>query len=559
MLVGSSAKGSTNIDALDFSAPGLWVALAAGLIGVVVASLLLRGGLTGGLRGGDGRSNGSNVSDGSDGNNGNNGNNGSNTKAPLVSNITNAPLVSPSLPASYSFWVWVLSPFLNLTFLEFALSPLKMVTRCQRAYGPVFTMRMFGQRLTFLVGPEAQEPFFKSNDATMSQQEVYGFMKSVFGKGVVYDCEARKRQTQFQSMAHGLRASRLKTYTKKIEEECKEFLGRKWGQSGEIDLLDTLSELTILTASRCLHGDDVRENMYERVAELYHDLDQGVQPLSVFFPNAPTREHWRRDRARKKMVELFSGVIKKRRAESEEDRAKANRTDILQVFMETKYKDGTPLSDDEVTGLLIALLFAGQHTSSITSTWTAMFVAHDRSIFERVVKEQADVASRRGPALDYDAVGEMDLLHNCMREALRMHPPLVLLMRKCKKDVEVRSGGKSFVVPGGDTVLVSPSVGMRLPDVFKDPNTFDPDRYAEGREEHKIPYAYLGFGGGMHSCMGQNFAFVQVKTILAVIFRNYEVEMIPKDLPECDYEAMVVGPKGDCRIRYKKRNEVIGG
>lgn len=134
----------------------------------------------------------------------------------------------------------------------------------------------------------------------------------------MYDCDSKKRQVQFQSMAHGLRASRLKTYTKKIEKETLEFLDEKWKGSGTIDLLETLSELTILTASRCLHGDDVRDNMYTEVADLYHDLDQGVQPISVFFPNAPIKAHWKRNVARKKMVVLFSKVIKERRAETKE-------------------------------------------------------------------------------------------------------------------------------------------------------------------------------------------------------------------------------------------------
>jgi len=124
----------------------------------------------------------------------------------------------------------ILDKLLNLTFVEFGKSPLKMVTRCEKEYGPVFSMKMFGQNITFLLGPEAQEPFFKSNDSIMSQSEVYGFMKSVFGKDVVYDCPAKKRQVQFQSMAHGLRTTRLKTYTKKIEKETIEFLDQKWGE-----------------------------------------------------------------------------------------------------------------------------------------------------------------------------------------------------------------------------------------------------------------------------------------------------------------------------------------
>lgn len=116
------------------------------------------------------------------------------------------------------------------------------------------------------------------------------------------------------------------------------------------------------------------------------------------------------------------------------------------------------------------------------------------------------------------------------------------------KDTPATAGGETCVIPKDDMVLVSPSVGMRLPEVLKDPGTFDPDRLGPGREERKAPHARLGFGGGMHLCMGQNFGCVQVKTILSVIMRESEMEMISPEMPDVDYEAMAVGPKGDCRV-----------
>lgn len=352
-------------------------------------------------------------------------------------------------------------------------------------------------------------------------------------------------------MANGLRASRLKGYVAKIERETRLFLKEHWGDSkGTVDLLEALSELTILTASRTLHGNDVRETMFKEVAHLYHDLDQGVTPLSVFFPNAPTQAHFKRNKARIKMVELFSEVIQGRRENPSE--SKSDGTDILSIFMDVKYKDGSKITDEQITGLLIALLFAGQHTSCITSTWTALHISNNPNVLKKVVQEQSEKAPEGG--LDFDSVNTFQYLHDCMREALRLCPPLVLLMRKAMHDIPVTIGGKKYTIPKGDTVMVSPSVGMRLESVFPNPEAFEPERYGEGREEHKTPYAYLGFGGGMHSCMGQNFAFLQVKTILSILFREYEIELISDKMPDIDYEAMVVGPKGDCRVRYKKRN-----
>jgi sterol 14-demethylase len=439
--------------------------------------------------------------------------------------------------------------------IEFGLSPVKMTKRCYEQYGPVFTIPIANKRLTFLIGPDAQEAFCKANDETLSQDEVYGFMKPVFGPDVVYDAPKKKRQVQFQSMANGLRTSRLKGYVEKIEKETREYLA-DWGSEGQLDIFKALSELTILTASRCLHGDDVREKLFREVSELYHDLDHGLTPLTVFFPNAPTEAHKKRNKARIKMVELFAKVIKNRREHPDEQHSDG--TDILSIFMDIKYKDGTPITDEEVTGLLIALLFAGQHTSCITSTWTSLFISHNKSIMNRINSEQKSVfEGDQSAPLDFDKINNMQLLHDSIKEALRLCPPLILLIRYAKKDINVQSGGKKFTIPKGDMVLISPTVGMRLPEVFKDPDVFDPDRFGPDREEHKSsPYAYLGFGGGMHSCMGQNFAYVQIKTILSVLFREYEIEPLSDTMPEINYKQMVVGPEGNCWIRYKKRQQL---
>jgi sterol 14-demethylase len=375
-------------------------------------------------------------------------------------------------------------------------------------------------------------------------------MTPVFGKGVVYDATQEKRNAQYKAMAHGLRAQPLRSYVPKIEKETLDYL-KRWKNEGEVNLLDALSELTILTASRCLHGDDVREELFEDIARTYHDLDKGVQPLSFFWPNAPTTAHAQRDRARKEMVQIFSKVIKARRAKDRKELDK--NTDVLQAFLDASYKDGSQFTDDEVVGLLIALLFAGQHTSSITSTWTAMFLIHNKRCFDEVMKEQQTVFSQKQNAsIEFDDVSKMEYLENCVKEALRMHPPLILLMRMAMKDIETEHNNKKFIIPKGDIVVTSPAVASRMDNVFKNPNEFEPERFAEPRREDKVPFAYLGFGGGHHACKGAMFGLLQVKTIVSILLRNFSIEPVEKEFPEPDYTAMVVGPKNHLMVRYKK-------
>jgi sterol 14-demethylase len=434
-------------------------------------------------------------------------------------------------------------------YVEFAKNPITFIRTCYKKYGGVFTVPMLHKHLTFLVGPEESDPFYRLDDDEMSQPEVYGFMTPVFGNGVVYDAPPRKRMQQMQSMAASLKSARLKVYVAKIEKETLDYIAR-WGESGTIDLLKALSELTILSASRCLHGDEVRENMFEDMSRLFHDIDHGITPLSFFFPYAPTPAHKVRDEARKQLGEVFAKAIRMRR---ESGKDTSLNTDVLQVFMDLEYKeDGTKLTEDEIAGLLIALLFAGQHTSSITSTWTMFFLLHTPRVMAEVMKEQQAVLQGK-TSTDFDDVVKMEYLQNCVKEALRMHPPLIMLMRMAMKDITFNCKGKTITIPKGDIVVTSPAAAGRLPEVFKNPDEFEPERFAAPRNEHKThAFAYLGFGGGKHGCLGQNFGLLQVKTIVSILLRHYSFEPVENIIPEPDYTAMVVGPKNHTLVRYKK-------
>ena len=110
--------------------------------------------------------------------------------------------------------------------------------------------------MTFLVGVRVHEYFFQANDDELSQTEVYNFMTPVFGKGVVYDAPIPIRKQQFRFLSNSLSTTKLQTYAPQIIQEAEMYFN-KMG-TGKIDLMEKMSELIILTASRCLMGKEVR-------------------------------------------------------------------------------------------------------------------------------------------------------------------------------------------------------------------------------------------------------------------------------------------------------------
>lgn len=138
-----------------------------------------------------------------------------------------------------------------------------------------------------------------------------------------------------------------------------------------------------------------------------------------------------------------------------------------------RYKDGRPTTEAEVTGLLIAALFAGQHTSSITSTWTGAYMMRHKNFFTAAVEEQKEILKRHGDSIDHDILAEMDVLYRCIKEALRLHPPLIMLLRQSHSDFTVTTKeGKVYDIPKGHIVATSPAFANRLPHIYKDPNRY---------------------------------------------------------------------------------------
>lgn len=178
-----------------------------------------------------------------------------------------------------------------------------------------------------------------------------------------------------------------------------------------MDLKYELEHLIILTASRCLLGEEVRNKLFDDVSALFHDLDNGMLPISVIFPYLPVPAHRRRDQARKKLADIFAGIIASRK-----QTGKAQ-NDLLQCFIDSKYKNGQPTTEAEVTGLLIAALFAGQHTSSITSTWSGAYLLTHGKYMSAVVDEQKQLMQKHGEKVDYEILSEMEVLYRCIKEA----------------------------------------------------------------------------------------------------------------------------------------------
>jgi sterol 14-demethylase len=433
---------------------------------------------------------------------------------------------------------------------ELRRDPIGLMRRVRDECGDVGDFRLADKQVVLLTDAEANEVFFRASDDDLDQAAAYPFMTPIFGEGVVFDAPPERRREMLHNQA--LRDKFMRGHAETIAAQVSGMTA-DWGDTGEIDLLDWFAELTIYTSSACLIGRKFRDQLDARFSHLYHDLEQGTDAIAFVDPYADIESFRRRDAARAGLVALVQQIMDGRRngpPATEDDR------DLLDVLMSIPGDDGEPrFSADEVTGMFISMMFAGHHTTSGTAAWSLIeLLRHPEWLASSVA--ELDALSAEGEAVTYQALREIPHLESSIKEALRLHPPLILLLRVVNTPFDVAG----VHIEAGKLVGASPAISNRIPEAFVDADGFDPGRYFDPRNEDVTnPWNWIPFGAGRHRCVGAQFAMMQIKAIFAVLLRDWTFEMAqPSDTYRNDHSKMVVQLQQPCVVRYRRRAQADG-
>lgn len=494
----------------------------------------------------------------------------------------------PNLPPVVFHWIPIFG-----SAASYGNDPINFLMNCRKKYGDVFTFILFGRRMTVALGPKGNHFVLGGKLAHVSAEDAYTYLTTpVFGKDVVYDVPNHVFMEQKRFVKFGLSLDNFRVYVRMIEEEVENFLDtdpsfvvyglgdiNEWGI---FKAKDKMSELTILTASRTLQGKEVRENLDATFAQRYDDLDHGFTPLNFLFPSLPLPSYKRRDKAQIEMSDFFVDILHNRKKLSLE-----HDHDMLAALSQQTYKNGRPLTDREIAHIMIALLMAGQHTSSATSSWALLHIAQRPDIAEAIYEEQVKYFSTgeegKFRTMEYEEMKNLDVLNSVIRETLRLHPPIHSIMRKVVSDMPVpptlAAPGKdrTYVIPKGHYVLASPAVSQVDPNLWKSPKEWDPFRWTDPEglaaqaskqyddaEGEKVDYGfgavskgtespYQPFGAGRHRCIGEQFAYLQLGVILATFVRKMELKL-QRAFPAENFHTMITSPKQPDNILYRRRN-----
>jgi retinoid hydroxylase len=382
-----------------------------------------------------------------------------------------------------------------------------------RRYGSVFKSRIFGKKFAFLIGAEANKLVLMDKVDHLSAEQGWIFLKPIFGTGLLLQDGKRHKATR--RLVHpALHGEALSNYFATIEAIATEFLQEKTTQ-GTVSAIEAFTEFSLTVALRLILGTETTSEFYEA---LQYFLTMLVGRRARLHLDLPFTLYGRSQSARRKLKTFLQKKIAARQIKGDLKESQ----DFLGLFLASVTENGDYLSDTEIIDQLLMVLFAGHENPAVLISWLLLELNANPEWQERLSNEQQEVIGNE--SLNLSHLKQFTNLGYALKEVERLYPPVQNISRGVVKDIEY----DGYRIPAGWMVDVSPMLTHRLPEIYPNPDCFDPDRFAPPREEDKKhPFSLVGFGAGSHVCLGYQFAQMEMKIFMSLLLRNYDWQITP--------------------------------
>ncbi|KAM7305825.1 cytochrome P450 4V2 [Ixodes scapularis] len=241
-------------------------------------------------------------------------------------------------------------------------------------------------------------------------------------------------------------------------------------------------------------------------------------------------------------------IVKKRKAEYKVGLEDSNkRKSFLDILLRMHLEDGT-LTEDQVRDEVATVFIGGFDTTATAASYTLYLLGHYPEIQAKVHRELDEVfGDDWDRPVTLEDMKNLKYLECVIKESMRLYPPVPVVARNIDEDMKVGE----FTIPRGTVAFAVIFALHRHPRVYENPNDFIPERFLEKKERH--PYAYVPFSGGSRNCIGQRFAQIEDKIMLAQILRRFKVESkVPIEELQLQIE-IVLRPVEGIELKLTKR------
>lgn len=390
-------------------------------------------------------------------------------------------------------------------FFEYTRDPLAVFRHQWETYGAVSPFPAILDEMVMLLGPDACEEALRNKDKAFANEPAWGrIVGPFFNRGLML-LDFEEHHAHRRIMQEAFTRDRLTAYAERVHPAIAAGTA-SWGSERDFRAYPALKQLTLDIAADIFMGGapQTGRGEMERVNRAFIDCVQAA--AGVVRANVPFTRWGRAYRGRAVLERFLRDYLPAKRATRTDD--------IFSVLCHIETEDGERFSDEDVVNHMIFLMMAAHDTSTITTSTILQLLGQHPQWQERCRAETLEL----GPEPTLAELEGLEALDWVMKEALRLHAPVPVVVRRAVKDTVVQG----VRIPAETYVAVGVQFSHLMEEYWTDPLRFDPERFSPARREDRSHrYAWEPFGGGVHKCIGLYFAGMEVKAILHRLLRHY--------------------------------------
>ena len=379
-------------------------------------------------------------------------------------------------------------------------------------YGLVYRTHLFGETSIVLLGPEANELALFDQAKLFSSTHGWDIILGrLFPRGLMLlDFDEHRLHRRALSVA--FKSGPMKSYLAQLDRGIARRVAQWKAKPGEMLVYPAMKQLTLDLAATSFLGADIGPEVDEIIRAF---VDMIAAAVAVVRRPVPGTQMGRGVAGRKRIVAYFSEQIPIRRAKGGDD--------LFSQLCHATHEDGALLSNQDIIDHMSFLIMAAHDTltSSLTS-FVGELAAHPEWQ-QKLRDEVASLGLDTGAAIGFDQLDAMPLTEMAFKEALRKKPPVPSMPRRAVRDFSF----KGFGIPGGTLIGINPLFTHHMPEIWPEPDRFDPLRFTEEAQRGRHRFAWVPFGGGAHMCLGLHFAYMQAKCFARHFLQNLDVSLQP--------------------------------
>lgn len=413
--------------------------------------------------------------------------------------------------------------------LGFAVSRRGMIQRLARRHGDVFALNlpMYGE-VVVVADPQLAKQIFTTSPDELGN--IQPNLSRLFGSGSVFALDGEDHRRRRRLLAPPFHGKSMKKYESIIEEETLRETA-EWPEGEAFPTLPSMMRITLNAILRAVFGAEGAElDELRRLIPPWVTLGSRMATMPKPRHNYGRFSPWGRlDEWRRRYDAVIDRLIESERADPNFD----ERSDVLALMLRSTYEDGSVMSRKDIGDELLTLLAAGHETTASTLGWAFERLTRHPDVLAALAEE----ADGGGQELRQATILEVQRARTVIDfAARRVYPPRYQL--------------GEWVIPRGMSILVSIAQIHENPDVFGNPERFDPQRYIGTKPS---AFAWIPFGGGTRRCVGAAFANMEMDVVLRTVLRHFTIETTTAPGERWHGRGVAYTPKDGGRIVVHRR------